>query len=286
MAEQKPSEGDRLNKYLALRLGISRREADNYIEKKRVSLNGAPAVLGARVFPGDEIKVDGKLVNEVAYEYLAFHKPVGYVSSRRAQGDAPTLYELLPEKYHTLKPVGRLDKDSSGLLLLTNDGDFAYQMTHPKFYKVKIYEVQLDRDLEPLHQQMISDYGVQLEDGVSKFIVEKLDDDRGKRVAPSGTSGSPRNSVSWGEPAPTSSLREVGADSATGPASSDLRSEAYDRSGNRALYKITMHEGRNRQIRRTFKALGYTVTKLHRTHFGDYALGDIPPGNYETIKIS
>lgn len=232
MKELSSSEGDRLNKYLALHLGISRREADIYIDKKRVAINGELATLGARVLAGDSVTVDGQPVGKVAFEYIALNKPVGYVSSRRAQGDVPTLYSLLPEKYHTLKPVGRLDKDSSGILLLTNDGDFAYQMTHPKFYKVKIYKVRLSGDLEPLHQQMISDYGVQLEDGTSKLSLERLSED------------------------------------------------------DRREWTVTMTEGRNRQIRRTFAALGYTVTKLHRTHFGDYALGDMPLGSYQHIKIS
>lgn len=229
MTTQNNSEGDRLNKYLALHLGLSRREADMYIEKKRVVINGAIAGLGARVRTDDIVLVDGRPVSKTAYTYMALNKPTGYVSSRRAQGSVPTIYSLLPEKYHALKPVGRLDKDSSGLLLLTNDGDFAFQMTHPKFYKIKIYEVQLDHPLQPLHQQMISDYGVQLEDGTSKFMIEKL----GEKT-----------------------------------------------------YKITMSEGRNRQIRRTFGALGYIVTKLHRTHFGDYSLGDIPSGDYKVIEIS
>ncbi len=246
--------GERLNKYLALALGISRREADNYIASHRVTINGSGAILGTRVQEGDEVMVDGKPVSKQAFTYLLFHKPVGYVSSRRAQGDAPTLYELLPQKYHQLKPVGRLDKDSSGLLFLTNDGDFAYKMTHPKFYKVKTYEVQLDHDLEPLHQQMISDYGVQLEDGPSKLMIEK-----------------------------TATQHEAPAELQGKEQDAELTS-ASQRRGEPLL--ITMSEGRNRQIRRTFAALGYTVTQLHRTHFGDYTLGDIQPGSYETIKIS
>src|SRR5690606_40243159 len=121
MDENKSTSGDRLNKYLALQLGISRREADDYIASNRVRVNGAPSVLGARVHAGDNVTVDGKAVQGgVAFVYLALNKPVGYLSSRRSQGDIPTLYTLLPEEYHTLKPVGRLDKDSSGLLLLTN----------------------------------------------------------------------------------------------------------------------------------------------------------------------
>ncbi|MBQ3321091.1 rRNA pseudouridine synthase [Candidatus Saccharibacteria bacterium] len=162
----------RLNKFLAERLGMSRREADEIIEKGKVSVDGKTAVLGARIDKTNKVCYNKKTIPfEAEYSYLAFNKPVGYVCSRRAQGNAPTLYELLPEKYHNLKTVGRLDKDSSGLILLTNDGDFAFKMTHPKFRKRKVYEVELNKPLEPLHQQMISDFGVLLDDGPSKFTV-------------------------------------------------------------------------------------------------------------------
>jgi 23S rRNA pseudouridine2605 synthase len=217
---------ERLNKYLAFHLGISRRVADELIEKGIVAINGTPAILGARFEPGATITVKGTPIEErAAYSYLVLNKPIGYVSSRKQQGEYPTLYDLLPAEYHRLKPVGRLDKDSSGVLLLTDDGDFAYQMTHPKFYKTKVYEVSLNIPLAPLHQQMISDFGVQLEDGASQLVLERLNDER----------------TSW---------------------------------------RVTMHEGRNRQIRRTFSALGYTVTTLHRTHFGAYTLGELKPGEF------
>jgi 23S rRNA pseudouridine2605 synthase len=224
------SENFRLNKHLALQLGVSRREADELIERGQVTINDTIATLGARFHAGDSIAVKGKKITETAdYRYLLFNKPVGYVCSRREQGDNPTIYALLPPEYHALKPVGRLDKDSSGLLLLSNDGDFTLRMTHPKFMKTKVYTVQLDHPLEPLHQQMISDYGVQLEDGTSKFIVAKAD---GKNT-----------------------------------------------------YEITMSEGRNRQIRRTFGSLGYAVTKLHRTQFGNYSLDDISPGKHQLVDM-
>jgi len=223
---------ERLNKHLALQLGTSRREADQLIEQGTVTINGVPAILGARFSPGDTIHVRGEAITPSRdLAYLLFNKPVGYVCSRRKQGDNDTIYALLPPEFHHLKPVGRLDKDSSGLIMLTNDGDFAYQMTHPKFYKVKTYHIRLDRDLEPLHQQMISDYGVELEDGSSKLSLERLSDT------------------------------------------------------SRKGWQVVMSEGRNRQIRRTFGALGYTVTKLHRISFGDYSLGDIKPGEYRTIDI-
>jgi 23S rRNA pseudouridine2605 synthase len=215
----------RLNKFIAHSAGLSRREADTAIEQGRVRVNKARAILGTQVSPGDIVEFDGKTLEQASsYTYLAFHKPVGYVCSRRAQGDAPTIYALLPGEYHHLKPVGRLDRDSSGILLLTDDGDFAHQMTHPKFAKRKVYEVELDHALEPLHQQMINDYGVGLEDGVSQLQLEKLDDAR--------------------------------------------------------HWRVIMSEGRNRQIRRTFTALGYTVTKLHRTQFGPYDLHDHEAGTY------
>lgn len=220
----------RLNKYLAFQLGVSRREADSLIEHGHVKVNGETASLGGRFESSDTITVKGKPLDASSFkQYLAFHKPTGYVSSRRPQGETPTIYELLPKEYRILKPVGRLDKDSSGLILLTNDGDFAYEMTHPKFYKVKKYEVSLDHPLQPLHHQIINDHGIQLEDGPSQLILQKRDD----------------SGLNW---------------------------------------TVTMSEGRNRQIRRTFSALGYTVTKLHRTDFGHYALDDLPEGKFLIIS--
>jgi len=222
----------RLNKHLALVLGISRREADDLIARGNIAVNGTNAILGTSISPQDSITVKGKPINaQPSYQYIAFHKPVGYVCSRKAQGDNPTIYDLLPQEMATLKPVGRLDKDSSGIILLTNDGDFAHRMTHPSFRKVKIYEVTLRQALEPLHQQMISDYGVEIGDGTSKLGLEKLDDTR----------------LAW---------------------------------------RITMSEGRNRQIRRTFMALGYEVTKLHRTTFGSYQLGTLAAGKTQTVTAA
>ena len=133
----------RLNKFLAERLGVSRREADGLISAGKVFVGDKPAILGARIDKNSKVCYNKKVIPfETDFLYLAFNKPVGYVCSRRAQGNTPTLYELLPKEYQKLKTVGRLDKDSSGLILLTNDGDFAFQMTHPKFHKEKVYEVK------------------------------------------------------------------------------------------------------------------------------------------------
>ena len=251
----------RLNKFLAERLGLSRREADEAIAAGKVTIDGKVATLGARVSTSENIdkstKVcyNGKIVPfHTDFLYLAFNKPVGYVCSRRSQGPAPTLYDLLPAKYRQLKTVGRLDKDSSGLILLTNDGDFAYQMTHPKFHKEKIYEVELDRPLEPLHQQIISDYGVMLDDGPSKFAVITQTGD--------ATGGTPA--------ARSRQARTVGESVAAGPV-------------DRTRFTVILSEGRNRQIRRTFAALGYRVVALHRTQFGPYQLSGLASGKHTII---
>lgn len=212
----------RLNKFLAHHLGVARREADEMIARGSVTINGATAQLGNRVTAGDTVSVDGRTVSrKQATTTIVIDKPVGYVCSRKRQGDAPTIYELLPERYHELKPVGRLDKDSSGVLLLSDDGDLAHQLTHPSFHKQKSYEVTLDQPLQPLHRQMISDFGIELEDGPSKLTLERMND------------------------------------------------------GDETNWRVSMHEGRNRQIRRTFAAVGYDVTALRRTQFGSYSLADV-----------
>ena len=109
----------RLNKYLATNLGVSRREADELISAGKVLVNNKPAEIGARVDDDDEVFVGGKKISIKKLTYIALNKPINYVCSRKRQGETPTIYELLPEEYQSLKSVGRLDKDSSGLILLS-----------------------------------------------------------------------------------------------------------------------------------------------------------------------
>lgn len=216
----------RLNKFVALASGISRRAADDAIARGRVYVDGKPAELGQQVDPEKNIvTLDNKPLSAPEKPVtIMLNKPVGYVCSRDGQG-SKTIYDLLPEKYHNLKPVGRLDKDSSGLLLLTNDGTLAYEMTHPSFKKEKKYLVQLGHVLSEADFGTIAKTGVQLKDGLSKFGLDSVNDDG----------------------------RE---------------------------WRVTMHEGRNRQIRRTLEALGYNVSGLHRTHFGPYELNSLKTGEY------
>lgn len=215
----------RINKFLALHTSLSRRGADEAIARSRVTVNGRTPSEGQQINPDDSVILDGKEIKSTpVMQTIILNKPVGYVCSRNGQG-SKTIYDLLPKELQHLNSIGRLDKDSSGLLLLTNDGQLAQELTHPKYQKTKIYQVTLDKPLQPLHQQMISETGVHLSDGPSKFIVEK-----------------------------------------SGPE-----------------LKVTMREGRNRQIRRTFEALGYKVTRLHRISFNDLLLDGIKPGKYKRL---
>ncbi|HUB93811.1 MAG TPA: pseudouridine synthase [Verrucomicrobiae bacterium] len=217
----------RLNKFLASGTGLSRRKADDAIIDGRVAINGRLAHQGMDVVEADIVTLDGKSVTPTTTEAttVMLNKPRGYVVSRVGQG-SKTVYELLPAKYQQLIPVGRLDKDSSGLLLFTNDGQLAHKLTHPSHEKTKVYEITLDKPLQPLHRQMIHEHGLQLEDGLSRLQLERLSED---------------DDIHW---------------------------------------TVRMHEGRNRQIRRTFAALGYNVQVLHRTRFGSFNLGELSPGRF------
>ena len=218
----------RINKYIAQATDLSRRAADTAVSEGRVQINGRPVDAGSQVGDQDLVTLDGTPVFvEQAVMTVIYNKPFGYVVSRDGQG-SKTIYDTLPLEYRQLNPVGRLDKNSSGLLLLTNDGVLANELTHPRYAKIKIYEIRLNQQLAPLHQQMINDRGISLEDGLSQLQLEKIDD------------------------------------------------EGY-------TWRVTMREGRNRQIRRTFSALDYTVTHLHRTHFGEYVLGALAKGATKVV---
>jgi 23S rRNA pseudouridine2605 synthase len=220
----------RLNKFIAQATGLSRRAADTIIGEKRVQLNGSIAQLGDQAESGDSVLLDGKKISnsEQSVITITLNKPTGYVVSRNGQG-SKTVYDLLPASMQSLKPVGRLDKNSSGLLLLTNDGELANQLTHPSQHKIKIYELALDKPLLPLHRQMIDDIGITLADGLSKLSLERLKDNDDRQ------------------------------------------------------WIVRMHEGRNRQIRRTFEALGYRVTRLHRVQFSTYHLDRLAVGEYRRV---
>jgi 23S rRNA pseudouridine2605 synthase len=217
----------RLNQYVASASGLSRRAADTAIAAGRVTVGGQPAGLGQRVPDGATVELDGKALKlPASFTYILLHKPVGYVTSRARQGSDPTVYELLPEQYRQLRPVGRLDRDSSGLLILTDDGSFILRHTHPSFAKTKEYLLELGRPLTSADAAKL-EAGVQLEDGPSRVHVL---DNQGRHV------------------------------------------------------RAALGEGRNRQLRRTFGALGYTVAALHRGQMGTFGLGSLKAGKWRVIS--
>jgi 23S rRNA pseudouridine2605 synthase len=233
----------RLNQYIALHTGISRRRADQLIKDEKVLVNNGPASLGHIVSDQDKVVVNGLEIKiKPKITTIILNKPVGYVVSRNGQG-SKTIYDLLPPELHNLKPVGRLDKDSSGLLLLTNNGTLANELTHPSNKKEKIYEVETDKPLKHEDFEKIIKNGVNIgDDKLSRFQL----------VA-------------------SSKQQEVSKTASKHP-SYFLPSTYY--------WRATLTEGRNRQIRRTFEALGYKVTKLHRTQFGEYKLSELRLGTF------
>ena len=207
--------------------GLSRRQADDAIAENRVAINLVVASLGGQVSDTDNVSLDGVGISAPKeLMYLVLHKPAGYVTSRTQQGTHKTIYALLPEAYHRLKPVGRLDRETSGLILLTDDGETAFAMSHPSFVKSKRYEVILDHILKDEDASKLQK-GVMLEDGLSRF----------------------------------DSLRGKGKN-----------------------WELTLHQGKNRQIRRSFAALNYKVMRLHRSHFGKLSLDGLAQNDYRFIK--
>lgn len=219
----------RLNKFLADNTALSRRKADSAIVNGRVNVNGQKAILGIEVEPRDVILLDGVKIKPASKETVVvlLNKPVGYVSSKRGQG-SKTVYDLLPAAYSELNIAGRLDKDSSGLVVLTNSGELLNELAHPGNNKEKVYEVILDKELWPEDQKKLLK-GVNIGDErPSKF----------KRMKKTSSKS----------------------------------------------FEIVLSEGRNRQVRRSFKTLGYEVVGLERTRLGSYSLKDIPSGKFKTTQ--
>ncbi len=221
----------RLNKWIASHSLHSRRKADELIASGRVAVNEVTAILGTTADDDSIVTIDGKRIgtkmNNDVKLVLLLNKPIGYVCSRNGQG-APTVYGLLPLKYHHLDIAGRLDKDSSGLVILTNNGELMQRLTHPSFKKEKVYNTTLDHALSQADQAAIES-GVKLEDGISALKLSLI-------------------------------------------------------SADKKQWQVTMHEGRNRQIRRTFAILDYDVINLSRLSVSEYTLNGIEAGKYVISK--
>ena len=157
--------GTRLNKYIASSGLCSRRKADELIESGAVSVNGKTIKeLGFIIQEKDKVFVNQKLIRPARHEYYRFYKPAGYITTSDDEKGRKTIYDLLPESMFNLKPVGRLDKDSTGLLILTNDGDLINELTHPSVKVPKIYLVTIDSRIHK-HQLEEMAAGIEIEKG-------------------------------------------------------------------------------------------------------------------------
>ena len=224
-----PDEGDgvRLQKVLAQAGLGSRRTCEELIERKRVRVNGEVAVLGRRVDPdSDVIEVEGVPIGvRPGLVHYLLHKPAGVITTADDPQGRPTVLGLVPPEPRVF-PVGRLDGDSEGLLLLTNDGDLTHRLTHPSFGVDKEYLVEVDG--EPSRGDLAQlRAGVELEDGLTA-------------------------------PAKVAQL-------------------------DRRLLRITIHEGRNRQVRRMCEAIGHPVLRLVRTRIGPLSDRSLKPGEWRAL---
>lgn len=157
--------GTRLNKYIASSGLCSRRKADELIETGQVSVNGAKITeLGYLVQPKDKVFIHKKLIQPTKHEYYRFYKPAGYITTSDDEKGRKTIYDLLPENLLHLKPVGRLDKDSTGLLILTNDGELINQLTHPTIKVPKVYLVTIEGKIHKHELEKVAN-GVEIEKG-------------------------------------------------------------------------------------------------------------------------
>jgi pseudouridine synthase len=232
------SKTERLNKYLAAVGVASRRAIDVMIADGKISVNGSQAVLGQRITPGkDEILVGKKLITtqpaQVELSYYVLYKPAGVVSTVKDPEGRPTVMKYFSAFRTRLYPVGRLDQESEGLILMTNDGELAERLTHPKYHVSKTYLVMVsgemtDRKLNSLRQ------GVKLKDGVT---------------APCEVDVTPLGTRRWS-------------------------------------LLITLHEGKNRQIRRMLPHVELEVLKLKRIQFGPVSLGIMKPGEWRKLSTT
>jgi 23S rRNA pseudouridine2605 synthase len=227
--------GIRLQKILADAGVASRRAAERLILDGAVSVNGRVVnELGARADPADDIRVsDQPIALPRAHVYMALHKPVGYVTTVKDEFGRATVIDLLPANHARVFPVGRLDRESEGLLLLTNDGDLTERLTHPRFGVEKEYAALVDRDLDRAAAE-------QLERGV--FV-------EGRRTAPA-------------------------------------KIERIDVGDDGAWLGITIHEGRRRQVRLMFDAVGLTVRRLVRVRVGPITIDGLHPGRHRHLTAA
>lgn len=237
-----PAEGVRLQKALANAGVASRRVAEQYIVEGRVRVNGAVVTeLGSRIDPErDLVDVDGTAVQlDQSKRYVMLNKPTGVVSSMKDDRGRPDLRRFTKEWPERLYNVGRLDAETSGLLVLTNDGDLAHVLAHPSFGVTKVYIAKVEGRVTPQTIQRLV-RGIDLEDG-------PIAADKARLLS-------------------TSTGSVTGATGSVTGGSGE------------SLVELTLHSGRNRIVRRMMDAVGHPVVELVRRQFGPLHLGTLPAG--------
>ncbi|MGB3966075.1 MAG: pseudouridine synthase, partial [Planctomycetota bacterium] len=223
----------RLNHFLAMSGVCSRRAADGLIRGGRVEVNGELVTeLGVRIDPEqDDVRFDGSRVRPERSTYVLFNKPKGVVCTNARHEQKKRVIDFLPTVKGRLFTVGRLDLDSEGLILLTNDGNFAFELTHPRFGVPKLYAVEL------------------------RGRIEQRDIDKA------------RGGV-WLSEGPTTGMNVK-----------------VERTGKDSTFmKVTLREGKNREIRRVFAKLGYPVIELKRIRIGELTLHGLSPGEWRFLQ--
>jgi 23S rRNA pseudouridine2605 synthase len=224
---------ERLQKVIS-RAGVaSRRQAEELILAGKVKVNEQVVTeLGVKVSSRDKVKVDGKLIRRENPVYLLFYKPKGVITTTKDERGRKTVLDYLPRVKERVYPVGRLDYNTEGLLVLTNDGHLTNKMIHPRYELKKVYRARIEgmATEEALDKLRV---GVELEDGMtSPALVQKLE---------------------------------------------------YEPMRDYTVIEITIHEGRNRQVRRMCDAAGMHVTRLRRIREGRLKLGDLPVGKWRYL---
>ena len=230
------SQGERLQKVLAAAGLGSRRTIEEWIRAGRVAIGGRVAVLGDRVQPGEALTVDGRPVPRATAvpaepALLAYHKPLGEVTTRSDPAGRPTVFDRLPPApTGRWIVVGRLDVNTTGLLLFTTDGELAHRLMHPSSEVEREYLVRVRGQPSPRVLERLGS-GIRLEDGWARFD----------------------------------------------------RVEAEGASEGHAWFRVVLHEGRNREVRRLWSAVGHEVSRLTRIRYGSITLPpDLPPGQWRT----
>ena len=225
---------ERLQKVIAKAGIASRRHAEELIRAGRVKINGKTVTeMGVQVAPSDIVSVDGKELQDENKVYYLLNKPKKTICSLKDEKDRQTVLSCFPDVKERIFPIGRLDYDTTGLLILTNDGEFANQMMHPKYHLPKTYEVGVD--------------GV-LTDGMARLLSRGIMLD-GKKTL---------------------------------PADVEILSRSEKR--NKTVLRITIYEGRNREIRRMMEYFHCEVTRLARISYGFLTLGNLRQGQYRRLR--